>query len=376
MKKTFTLFLLFISFISAFAQTEPKGFHLDKPINMAAVLAPKTPSTAIGFRSISEARTIINNIMDVVDIPQNFKVVSTTQIDNAAAVTYQNQRYILYNPSFINQLDNSANDNWASISVLAHEIGHHILGHTLDGRGSQIPKELEADEFSGLVLKRMGATLQQAQLAMQLISPDYASATHPGKNDRLTAIAKGWNSTSFQTSRDNRDVAIDYPASNNKTNYPNPNYPSGRDGQSYPTDNRRSSYPNSYPNNYPTYPQSGNDRRTYPASNYPGNYPQQDTRGSVGSQRYPGQRSNTSNEAIIYDVKFNRGNGEQYFVTSANNVVQYKGNRLYVVAKIANTNRSAYPYIIYDDQQQLYVDRRGSIVNEYGRNVGYITQHM
>jgi hypothetical protein len=375
MKKTFTLFLLFISYIGAFAQTEPKGFHLDKPINMAVVLAPKAPSTAIGFRSISEARTIINDIMDVVDIAQNFKVVSTTQVDNAAAVTYQNQRYILYNPSFINQLDNSANDNWASISVLAHEMGHHLLGHTLDGRGSQIPKELEADEFSGLVLKRMGATLPQAQLAMQLISPDYASATHPGKNDRLAAIAKGWNSTSFQTNRDNRDVAIDYPT-NNKTNYPNPNYPSGREEQSYPNDNRKSNYPNSYPNNNPTYPQGGNDRRTYPGSNYPGNYPQQDPRGNVGSQRYPGQRGNVSNEGIIYDVKFNRGNGEQYFVTSANNVVQYKGNRLYVVAKIANTNRSAYPYVIYDDQQQLYVDRRGSIVNEYGRNVGYITEHM
>jgi hypothetical protein len=372
MKKTFTLFLLFISYIGAFAQSEPKGFHLDKPINMTAVLAPKAPSTAIGFRSISEARTIINDIMDVVDIPQNFKVVSTTQIDNAAAVTYQGQRYILYNPSFINQLDNSANNNWASISVLAHEIGHHILGHTLDGRGSQIPKELEADEFSGLVLKRMGATLQQAQLAMQLISPDYASATHPGKNDRLTAIAKGWNSTSFQTNRDNRDVAIDYPT-NNKTSYPNPSYPSNREEQSYPTDNRRSNYPNSYPNNYPTYPQ-GNDRRTYPGSNYPGNYPQQDTR--VGSQRYPGHRGNISNERIVYDVKFNRGNGEQYFVTSANNVVQYKGNRLYVVAKIANSNRSVYPYVIYDDQQQLYVDRRGSIVNEYGRNVGYIARHI
>src|SRR3954451_3217297 len=167
MKKIYTVCLLIVSFTCLFAQNQPRGFHLDKPVNMAVVLAKK-PSVAMGFSSVSEARTIISDILDVVDIQQNFKVESTSQVDNAAAVIYQNVRYILYNPSFINQLDDAAKDKWASISVIGHEIGHHLLGHTLDGRGSQIPKELEADEFSGLVLHRMGASLQQAQLAMRL----------------------------------------------------------------------------------------------------------------------------------------------------------------------------------------------------------------
>ena len=102
MKKIYFLSSFLISFFSLYAQNQPKGFHLDKPINMQAILAKK-PSTAIGFSSVSEARSIINDIMDVSDIRQNFRVESTTQVDNAAAVIYQGTRYILYNPSFINK---------------------------------------------------------------------------------------------------------------------------------------------------------------------------------------------------------------------------------------------------------------------------------
>src|SRR5690349_16950437 len=105
MKKIYLLSFFLLGFFGLKAQNQPKGFHLDKPINMAAVLAKK-PSAAIGFSSVSEARSIINNIMDVSDIQQNFRVESTTQVDNAAAVIYQGVRYILYNPSFIDQLDN------------------------------------------------------------------------------------------------------------------------------------------------------------------------------------------------------------------------------------------------------------------------------
>lgn len=290
----------------------------------------------MGFSTISEARTIINSIMDVVDQQQNFKVVATPEINNAAAVTYQNQRYILYNPSFINQLDNTANDKWASISVLTHEIGHHLLGHTMDGTGSQLPKELASDEFSGLVLHRMGASLAQAQLAMQLISSPYASATHPGQRDRLAAISKGWNATAIVSNKE-PDVAINNPNNNGRHNVPN-------------------DYPN---RNYPTtkvqdrsYPRS--ESRRPPTNNYPNN------------------RQPANAERIVYQVTFNRSNGARYYITSGNNIVQHAGNRLVVVARIGNSNNMRYPYVIYDDRVQLLVDRRGNIYSE-GRSVGTIT---
>jgi hypothetical protein len=95
-------------------------------------------------------------------------------------------------------MDKAAGDNWASIAILAHEIGHHLNGHTLLGSGSQPPLELEADEFSGFVLRKMGASLSQAQSAMKIAADTRASRTHPAQQDRLTAIAEGWNKAGNQ----------------------------------------------------------------------------------------------------------------------------------------------------------------------------------
>jgi hypothetical protein len=350
-KRISTLFILFITYLGSFAQSKPEGFHIDKPIDVAAILATKQPSLALGFSSVSEARSIINDIMNVVSQQQNFKVVSTGEVENAAAVVHQGQRYILYNPTFISQLDNVAKDKWASISVVAHEIGHHLLGHTLDGRGSQLPKELGADEFSGAVLHKMGASLQQAQLAMQLISSPYASATHPGQRDRLIAIAKGWNSTSNVSNNDS-DVAVGYPENRS----------------SYPSNDRRSNYPTEEirgRNNTGTYGRNGN----YPSQR---EYPTQ-------RQTYPSQRGrrNVSNniQTIVYDVKFKRSNGDQYYITNQNNVVKYNGRVLSTVAKMVSINNAYYPYVMYDDQVQLFVNKKGSIVNDRGQTVGYITYH-
>ncbi len=102
------------------------------------------------------------------------------------------------------------------------------------------------------------------------------------------------------------------------------------------TNDPRGNYPD---RNYPNYPQTQNERRNYPT--------------------YPGRRGNTATtQTIIYDVKFNRSNGEQYFITSQNNVIRYRGNRFYSVAKIVITNRCYFPYVIYDYQTLLDVDRK------------------
>ena len=52
-------------------------------------------------------------------------------INNAAATSYKGIRYILYDKEFM-QLINSRTNDWASLAILAHEVGHHINGHALD----------------------------------------------------------------------------------------------------------------------------------------------------------------------------------------------------------------------------------------------------
>jgi hypothetical protein len=154
-----------------------------------------TPVT--GFASSAEAKNVINKIIDVIGLQPSFEI-RAANIPNAAAVVQGGKRYILYNPNFLSSVEQAAGDKWASIAILAHEIGHHLNGHTITGIGSRPSLELEADEFSGFVLRKMGASLQQAQLAMKIAADQRTSATHPGKNDRLNYIAYGWNKADAQ----------------------------------------------------------------------------------------------------------------------------------------------------------------------------------
>jgi hypothetical protein len=77
--------------------------------------------------------------------------------------------------------------------VLAHEMGHHYRNHVIDAQGSTPPKEIEADYFSGYVMAKLGATINEAIAAMEQIASPRASSTHPAKADRLAAITRGWN---------------------------------------------------------------------------------------------------------------------------------------------------------------------------------------
>jgi hypothetical protein len=160
----------------------------------------------LGFNSNDEAQKIIMAIIDVVGLKPNF-LIRSANVPNAAAVILKGERYILYNPDFIYDMDKVAGSRWASISILAHEIGHHLNGHTLNNTGSRPELELEADEFSGFVLRKMGATLTESQLAMKIAASQEASHTHPAKINRLAAIDKGWRHADNQMSG-NRSVAI------------------------------------------------------------------------------------------------------------------------------------------------------------------------
>jgi hypothetical protein len=108
-----------------------------------------------GTISTDGATKIIELILETVGLQVCFEV-KKVNVPNAAAIVYQGKRYILYNPSFIAAMDKAAGTPWASVAVLAHEIGHHLNGHTLDGKGSPPAIELEADEFSGFALRKNG----------------------------------------------------------------------------------------------------------------------------------------------------------------------------------------------------------------------------
>jgi len=145
----------------------------------------------------SEAINVIDRILQPIGLKRNFVILPCDNIQNALAVTTSTGiRYIIYDYTFLAALSKLTSD-WTKTSILAHEIGHHLSGHTLrisESLEQQKIKELEADEFSGFILFKLGATLQQAQAAMNLVATEGsdANSTHPAKSKRLLAIKNGY----------------------------------------------------------------------------------------------------------------------------------------------------------------------------------------
>lgn len=163
---------------------------------------------ANNFISDAEAENALDRILSVIGASKRFVLQPCENIDNAVAVSYKGVRYILYDKEFMNSV--SSGNNWSNLFILAHEVGHHINGHSLDlllyatetveaatlaGRRQQ---ELEADEFAGFILGKLGASLPQTKQAVNLLATDNDDtySSHPSKSKRLSSISLGYNKAS------------------------------------------------------------------------------------------------------------------------------------------------------------------------------------
>tara|TARA_R110001632_G_scaffold105839_2_gene215441 strand:+ start:9319 stop:10743 length:1425 start_codon:yes stop_codon:yes gene_type:complete len=156
------------------------------------------------FITDKEAENALGRILSVIGGSKNFTLQTCDDINNALAVTYNGNRYILYDKKFM-QLITQYTNNWSNMFILAHEVGHHINGHTRDvalgavlndsSLQEQRQEELEADKFAGFVLAKLGASLNQTIAAIDLISSnsDDRYSTHPNKNKRIEAIKEGYS---------------------------------------------------------------------------------------------------------------------------------------------------------------------------------------
>jgi hypothetical protein len=267
------------------------------------------------------ARDIISEIMATVGLKPKFEIVSSAKVPNAAAVIMNGKRYVLYNERFVAAVNNAVKTDWAGISILAHEIGHHLNGHTLDRGGSNPNDELEADEFSGFVLRKMGASVEEAIAAMSLISDEEGSRTHPGRSPRLAAITKGWNDANAQI------IASATPGSGLRPHQPQ------------------------------QAPEQMVARQTVPS---------------------PERRAQSSRapESVLGKLTFESSPDENIFVTSGMKIVQVGQNgTAKVIGKVSRSNSERYPFILQSDHfQSLLVSRSGAVVNQQGYRVGSISE--
>jgi len=136
------------------------------------------------------AGSVVNNICNIL----NVKYIDTFSgnVGNACASKYNGQPIITYNSEFLNFL--ASRNQWAPISVLAHEVGHH-LNNDISWYGSfkhSWTKELQADYLSGYVLYKMGASYENAISALSLTFTWMGTESHPDTPRRIDALAQGY----------------------------------------------------------------------------------------------------------------------------------------------------------------------------------------
>ena len=195
MKKLLFIIALFISF-SSFGQTKT-GIELciqyQKAFN--------------SFTSDKAADQALDKILNVIGASKNFTLIPCDDINNALAVTVKGDRFILFDGEFMRDI-NEATNNWSSLFILAHEVGHHINGHTRDFLLATVLdnqplderriEELEADEFASFIVSKLGASYYQIGETINLISSNENDlhSTHPNYDKRIAAVKRGFNRAS------------------------------------------------------------------------------------------------------------------------------------------------------------------------------------
>ncbi len=149
------------------------------------------PPDQLGLRAVGE-------ILAESGLKANFKVLSG-DVANASAFVHDGERVIVYSPSWMQKLSQSAQSKWAMYAVLAHEIGHHLNGDTMPKAGDYQKRtaaqnheqELSADYFAGFVLAKLGASTEEATAAVRIYGGS-ESHSHPDKGRRVGEHSRGW----------------------------------------------------------------------------------------------------------------------------------------------------------------------------------------
>lgn len=142
---------------------------------------------------------MVKKILGIVGLQNKIKLYSFPGSNNCSAVCLDNEvgsdRYIVFDRFFLQEYEKTTN-KWFVVGVVAHELGHHLNGHTLSGYGSRPDKELEADAFAGFILQKLGATREEAKAMFSFLDENQGPPTHPKRPQRYLAIERGWNEAS------------------------------------------------------------------------------------------------------------------------------------------------------------------------------------
>lgn len=319
----------------------------------------------VAYEADGSAQKVVKKIMSVIGLKANFEL-RAANVPNAAAVMLNGKRFILYNPNYMNKINASTGSNWAAISIFAHEIGHHLNGHTLDNVGSRPQTELDADEFSGFVLHKMGAPLQDAQAVMALIASLKGSHTHPPKKERLAFIETGWNNASPATAVTAVPERATVKADPNPKPYTPPVASTGAvtTANNYKGTAQKKIVKPATPAAKAMVAAQPNDIRTSDSGNVPA---------SAHPLRTKKIQQTVRSGNVVSEAYFDSDPDSKYYLTNKGNLVQVENDKVYLVASLYKSDKRGFSMMFSDrDSKKIYVGKGGVLVNNSGRRIGYV----
>ena len=132
---------------------------------------------------------VVNSIRRALDVRAEFDVYIAKDENNAFATVANGRKILVVDVEFLERINKIAKTDWGAISIVAHEVGHHVAGFS----GDSHTNELNADYWSGYILQRLGSATEASTKAILTVGTEQDTQSHPNKYKRSNMIEKGWN---------------------------------------------------------------------------------------------------------------------------------------------------------------------------------------
>ena len=104
------------------------------------------------------------------------------------------ERYVAFPENLLENWKHYKSANWRHFAQLMHAIGHQLFRHTLIEGLDNHKEELVADEFSGYMWAKMGASIEESIAGLQFFKSEAIKQNvFPKVDVRKEAISKGWD---------------------------------------------------------------------------------------------------------------------------------------------------------------------------------------
>jgi hypothetical protein len=177
------------------AQEDRIRIRAPEKVEVTCALAGKVPGT-LRFNDLRspalDAQIVVTDLIQSLGIKTNVPLY-IGPVDGIAAVNIDKYPALVYSPASARMLfEKTKKNRWAVIAVLTHELGHQFNPRATAEKGDATTRELEADFASGGMMRRLGASLDEALSAVRAGEGPGKPSDQPAKDLRIQRITDGY----------------------------------------------------------------------------------------------------------------------------------------------------------------------------------------